>query len=99
MGKSPDNLSPSDKEKRQIEIRSFEGPLPHPQILSEYNEISPDFAGRIVTMAESEARHRHNLEEKALKAQVWEIRLGQILGFLIGTFTIAAGSFCAVRGA
>lgn len=97
----PKNSPPSKKfpQKGITIAQSFEGPLPHPQILADYDKISPGFADRIITMAESETKHRHNLEFNTLKAQIWETRFGQILGFLIGIFTIAAGTFCAIRGA
>jgi uncharacterized membrane protein len=100
MNKEKNNFPPqtSTKEK-SITIAQFEGPLPHPQVLAEYDRVSHGAADRILTMAENEAKHRHNMEERALKAQIWEIRLGQIFGFSIGIFTIAAGAFCAIRGA
>jgi len=101
MKKNRNNLQPHSGDKKQVQLTgsSFSGPIPPPQVLADYDKISPGFADRIISMAESEAKHRHTLEEKALKSQIIEIRLGQIFAFLIGSFTIAAGAFSAIRGA
>ena len=81
------------------ETTAFAGPIPHPQTLAEYDEISPGFANRIIAMAESEAEHRHKLQEKVVRSQIWEIRLGQIFALLIASFTMATGAYCALNGA
>jgi uncharacterized membrane protein len=44
---------------------SFSGPLPPPNLLAQYNEVLPDGANRIVTMAERQAKHRQRLETRA----------------------------------
>lgn len=91
------------------ESHEFSGPLPPPSILSSYEGISPGLAGRIVAMAENEAIHRHDMEKRLLDADVEinhkmiqnnarEVLLGQILGFVIGTLTILAGTYTIVSG-
>lgn len=42
-----------------LEARQFTGPLPPPEQLLQYEQISPGFADRIVTMAEKEQENRH----------------------------------------
>jgi uncharacterized membrane protein len=106
MNKEKDKLpsqSPTKEKsittKESITIsQAFEGPIPHSRELAEYEKALPGSADRIITMAESEAKHRHGMEEEALKAQIWEIRLGQIFGFFIGIFAITAGAYCAING-
>lgn len=78
--------------------QTFSGPLPHPDILRQYEQIQPGFAERIMQMAESESRHRRQQENRAMSATIWEVRLGQIFAFLIGSLTIAAGSYTALHG-
>ncbi|WP_304455681.1 DUF2335 domain-containing protein [Nocardiopsis sp. YSL2] len=59
-------LDPQAKKIRQIVRRTIvetSGPLPQPSILREYDEILPGLADRIVSMAESEQKHRHRIDE------------------------------------
>ena len=41
------------------------GPLPHPELLSRYNEIVPNAAERIMNMAENEQKHRLLMDKKS----------------------------------
>jgi uncharacterized membrane protein len=89
-----------------IEARHFSGPLPPPEVLRQYNDILPGGAERIFTLAENRARHRQNLEQQIINAQIEdaraqraEARLGQIFAFLIGTIAIATGAWVAIQGA
>lgn len=50
--------------------QTFEGPIPHPTLLSQYDALVPGAAERILTMAESEAAHRHSLEQSAMTANI-----------------------------
>lgn len=67
---------------RQI-IRQFAGPLPSPDMLQEYENTHPGLADRIVTMAESEQQHRHQLETKNVEGIIKKDTRAQIIAFLI----------------
>jgi len=43
---------------------SFSGPLPHPRLLQQYDDISPGMANRLVQMAEAEAANRREMQNK-----------------------------------
>ncbi|MCK4624547.1 MAG: DUF2335 domain-containing protein [Phycisphaerae bacterium] len=82
------------------------GPLPPPQILEKYNQICPGAAERILSMAEKQARHRQEVESKALEAGIadaksdrTQIRRGQYLGFVIAFVGVAGGVYAVVKGA
>lgn len=84
----------------------FTGPIPPPGILEEYNRIFPDAANRFISMAESEQKHRHKMQEKLVDAQIFddkqertERRLGQIFGLTVGVVSIVAGSVTSILGA
>jgi uncharacterized membrane protein len=90
---------------RTIE-QEFQGPLPPPNVLGSYEKIEPGTANRIITLAENETKHRHNMEHKMLDAEIAgqqneakEVMLGQIFGFIIGLSTIVGGVYAAVKGA
>jgi len=68
---------PAVIEAVSIEVR---GTLPHPQLLSQFNDVIPDGAERIVQLTESQVRHR----------QVMEAR-GQIFTFLLAVVALLGG--------
>ena len=77
---------------------SFSGPLPPPQILEKYNQIVPGAADRIIAMAESQSKHRQELETKAIESDIKNSRLGLHYGLIIGLATVAGGAFCIYSG-
>ena len=63
-----------------VKAEAFAGPLPHPEILRQYDQIVENGAERIIKMAENQSAHRQALEK-------WAIKGGTILSF--------AGAFAA----
>lgn len=56
-------------------------------------------------MAETEAAHRHELEERALQSDIIDrarqhraYRTGQLLAFSIGVIALLVGSYTAIHG-
>ncbi|MGH9278453.1 MAG: DUF2335 domain-containing protein [Acidimicrobiales bacterium] len=58
----------------------FSGPLPHPRILREYNEICPGAADRILGMAERQATQRQALERIVVEGKDRRATQGQRIG-------------------
>ena len=101
-GRSVRSSRQADQSNQPVTIthaQSFEGPIPPPSVLEQYDKISPGAAERIIRMAESEVEHRHHLTRRHLESEITEARLGQILAFLIGVFTIGCGTYAATHGA
>lgn len=73
----------------------FQGPIPPPAVLAEYDALLPGLANRIVGMAESEQTFRQGLVSKGLRANVIRDRLGQILAFSVVTI-VAAFAFILI---
>ncbi|ETR69526.1 MAG: hypothetical protein OMM_09517 [Candidatus Magnetoglobus multicellularis str. Araruama] len=64
---------PSDPiELKQLTIASqyFQGPIPSPEILSNYSKADPSFPERVMKMAESEIKHRQEMDKEALQADI-----------------------------
>jgi uncharacterized membrane protein len=103
---------PSDPiELKQLTIASqyFQGPIPSPEILSNYSKADPSFPERVMKMAESEIKHRQEMDKEALQADIAmtnvEVKteaaatiIGQILGFLIAITAISAGVYTTLLG-
>jgi len=95
--------SASAQQESLVHVEAFQGPLPPPETLEKYNRICPGAAERIIQMAEQQSAHRRAQEKRLLRARIRdafkqraETRLGQWLGFAIGTTAIVAGSVVAV---
>lgn len=71
----------------------YSGPIPHPQLLREFNDVIPDGANRIMIMAEKQSEHRRNLEEKIVNANNRDSLLGIIFALVIALVIVGSGTF------
>jgi len=83
----------------------YSGPLPHPEMMRQYNEIHPGFADRIIASWEKETAHRHNLETLAVRSEIdkekaisEDVKRGQWLAFWLACAFLGAGSFLVYSG-
>lgn len=100
-----------DDKERIIEIiqqEVFKGPIPHPDILRQYEDIQSGFASEIVNMAVKEQAHRHEIEKTIVQSEV-QLNKGQvdiiqasiklktrlqIFGFISTVVLLIVGSVC-----
>lgn len=90
-----------------VEVRRlvhFEGPLPPPEMLQQYEEIQTGFADRIVLRAEKEQQHRHKvddgntrLEDRALTHAATQSYIGQACALVIAVLAIGGGIYLAAN--
>ena len=94
--------SNSTSEQRPIleKIRGafFGGPIPPPDILAGYNEVVPGAADRIITMAETQSRHRQEIEKSIINSDIRNSKLGLWLGFFIAMAAIVSGTISILGG-
>jgi uncharacterized membrane protein len=65
------------------EAHIFKGPIPHPSLLAQYNDVIPDAASRILGMAEREQEHRHTMEKHLLESSEKRAKSGLRFGFIL----------------
>jgi uncharacterized membrane protein len=106
-GKLPGRGLPAEP---QIEVtgkvtETYSGPIPPPPQLAAFNEIIPNGADRIMTMAENvqaaqiERRIKVlNIREKAIANEHSEIILGQWFAFFLCISALAGGIFLMWQG-
>lgn len=87
----------SHKKKYIIERYSFSGPLPSPKILDGYEQIEKGTANRIITMAETQMKHRHGMENNFLKSNSRNSFLGILFAFLLGLSLVIGGVICIIN--
>jgi uncharacterized membrane protein len=73
---------------------AFSGPIPPPQLLSEYEQTLPGLADRLVAIAERESDHRRALQRRAIRLS----ELGLAAGFAIAMTALAGGIFLVHEG-
>lgn len=71
---------------------AFQGPLPPPNILRDYEDIVPGSAAKIIDWADSERSHRHRTETTIVRAETTRDLRGQLLAALVALagFSVAA---------
>ena len=80
------------------ETRFFQGPLPDPQTLQEYQQIDPDFPERILAMGEAQSAHRQQQERYYLKGSTIARFVGLGLAFLSVLVVCGVGAYAITLG-
>jgi uncharacterized membrane protein len=81
-------------DKNQVQVSSsqsimYRGPLPTSGEFKGYEQVLPGAANRILTIAEKESEHRHDIEKDELKIK----GRGQIFALLISIISLGAVGF------
>ena len=74
--------------KVSVEQMSYSGPIPPPSEMAKYNDVIPNGADRIMTMAENQSNHRQSLESSVVKAKNIDSRLGVMFAGSIGLVSL-----------
>ena len=74
------------------------GPLPPPETLKEYNEILPDAAERIFSMAEKEQEHHHTTEIMLVDHEIKKTSKGQNFALITALTGTVGAVICAFLG-
>ncbi|MFP2346169.1 DUF2335 domain-containing protein [Enterobacter hormaechei subsp. steigerwaltii] len=77
---------------------AFQGPLPPPYLLREYQDILPDAPERIFQLTEKEFAHRQRMEEKALDGAINRDQRVQRFGLGATLFTVACATLLGLTG-
>jgi uncharacterized membrane protein len=92
----PDLLEPIGRPAellRKSYSMAWEGPLPPPEIIRQYNEIIPNGADRIMKMAEAEQSHRHTVDQKVVNSLSDENTRGQWFAFLLAISVLGIAAY------
>ncbi len=75
----------------EAEASSFSGPMPHPDMLREYENLCPGFAERSLRMVEEQSEHRRTMEAHVTKSKVKHEATGQIMAFVVALALMGVG--------
>lgn len=83
----------------QIAVQqTWQGPIPSPKQLAEFEAIKPGLANRIVSMAEDEGVHSRLIERRALNWSIAAQLVGQVFGLGIALACLYAAYWLAMAG-
>jgi uncharacterized membrane protein len=75
----------------RAEAMAFSGPMPHPDLLREYEELCPGFGERSLKMVEEQAYHRRTMEATIGRAKIKHEATGQWMAFIVAIVLMAIG--------
>jgi len=78
------------------ETTHYQGPVPPPSLLREYDAVVPGSAERLLAMAESQSAHRQDLERTVIHGDSRRAWAGLWVGALMGAGIIFAGTYVAI---
>ncbi len=78
-----EDIGEETKKKVLRYAEMYSGPLPPPRMLAQYQEIIPDAANRIIIMAETQQKHRHEMESALLFGDITRSDRGLLFGFIL----------------
>ena len=76
----------------------YQGPLPHPDTLRQFNEVLPGLADRIIQQWELQSAHRRGIEQKAIQADITRAYLGLAAGYTVTIAFLIVAAFLVVYG-
>lgn len=76
----------------------FEGPIPHPSTLSQYERVFPGAAERILAMAEKQSQHRQHLESEVVSSDIANEKRGMHYSLAITFALIIIGALLIAIG-
>lgn len=84
--------------QKTVEIEATSGPIPPPGMLASYEKVLPGSADRILSMAESQLSHRHELENKAIQANIDGEKRGTYFAGVVSLAVVFCSTFLIANG-
>lgn len=81
-----------------VELSSYSGPIPPPDLLQRFDEVYPGAAKQILDDFVQESAHRRGMERKVVGAEAFKEVCGSIFAGLIGLTGVGGGVWLAHEG-
>jgi uncharacterized membrane protein len=94
----PDTGKMTQAVHTEIKSMSWQGPLPPPQILAEYEDILPGSAARVFHEFQLESAHRREFERTGLRGSIRIELMGRISAFIFAIGALGVAAYCAHLG-
>ena len=97
-GPGKSQVQPAVRQEVSSVQYSYSGPLPHPDILQQYDRIVPNGAERIFAQFELQSAHRQRIETKVINSNSFVQIFGAISALLLGGVAIGGGLLLVHEG-
>jgi len=89
-----------DNAKMQIAVAEYRhsGPIPDPMTLKGYNDVCPGAADRIIAMAETQAKHRQEMEKTVVNSRSSDSKLVRTPAYCRGSKVLTVKVDCIKYG-
>jgi uncharacterized membrane protein len=77
---------------------SFEGPLPPPQLLAQYEAAIPGLGERIIALMEQQTEHRISLEKSVIGSDITQSKWGLVAGFVVAMTGLGVSYYLIATG-
>lgn len=88
--------TPIEKTRHLVSVEHYEGLLPHPKLMREWDDLIPGSAKSIFTRFENQSDHRIEIEKSVVRAQNFKLYVGPIFALIISLVAIGAGLWIAL---
>lgn len=87
-----EKLPPAQQQMAMAKLEMYSGPIPHPDILKQYDEINPGAAQLIIENGVEESKHRRKLETDSLLHMSRDRKRRDWMGFIIALVIVFVGA-------
>lgn len=82
----------------EIEVQSFEGLMPDPAVLAEYEKFAPGATKQWMQLATDEVKNRHRNERTFLTTYRFSVICGSLSALILGLAVAAVGAYTIHSG-
>lgn len=75
-----------NSEKMRLVAAAYKGPLPPPVMLSQYDQVCPGAAKKIIEDFTENTEHIRAMEKKDLESSITVMKRGQVMAFVLSIF-------------
>ena len=96
--KSPVESKPMERPENGtiVSMEHYEGAIPHPKLMKEWEELVPGSAKSIFRHFEQQSEHRIESEKKVVRANNFKLYVGPIFAFIIAMTAVGGGIYISV---
>jgi uncharacterized membrane protein len=87
------------RETRISQLINWQGPLPPPQALEDYDRVVKNGAERVFKQFEREGNHRRDMEKLHLNAQIRDLMIGKFFAFIFVMSIVGMGVYAVSQQA
>lgn len=94
----PEKVKFLNEQPQTVEMVSYSGPIPSPDLFLGFEQALPGLADRVMTLSESQSKHRQKIESWVVLFQMSKSIIGLFFALLIVLGGIGTSAFLIIKG-